>query len=451
VIGLDRTTDLESNLFYASVEQERITGHQIDYRMLGSRAIAVVTHGPDLAELIQQSNQLIERSFTGPFFFRRDIGANHLSSHKDPTTTNTTDPAPIIPTKSTITYQDSGVNIDEGNLVVNRIRDYVKSTHNQHVVKSQYGNFGGSYQLSPDQPTLVTSMDGVGTKVQTVLNLLPREEAFTSLGHDLLSSNLNDILCLGRRVKPLFFLDYFGCQQLSHRDVQAFVGGLSEACRSSECVLIGGETAELPDFSRAWENYHRNQIGMEELTPKPTSYNYELVGTVVGSLLESDRFDPSKLQPGHLVLALRSSGLHTNGYSLINRLITSGRLDPTSYRLALCAAHRNYYWDLKRIESGGLIDQVLGLCHITGGGLVDNPPRILPPGLAIEWRRDSWQMPPLFQAIQKAANLNEQEMHRTFNCGLGLLLVVPDQETYQSMTELFEPGDLLHVGGLISK
>lgn len=412
----------QNKLIYASLEA---TDYFEEYSMLGSRAVAIVTSNADLKEAIKESDQIIENYFTGRFQYRTDIGYQYLPT--------------------SMTYQDAGVNIDEANQVVTGIQQLVKSTHNKQVVTGQYGNFGGSFSLNPFSPTLVTSMDGVGTKVQTVLNLLPRSEAFESLGRDLFSSNVNDILCLGQEVRPLFFLDYFGCQKLDHRDVHAFVKGLADACRISNCVLIGGETAELPDFSQAWENYHQNNK-MTNDNQQTTHNNYELVGTVVGSMYESVRFDPGNLKSGQCVMALKSSGPHTNGYSLINRLITLGKLDPNQYRQELCQSHRNYYPDLVRINQANI--PIQALCHITGGGLIENPPRILPEHLTIEWRENSWVMPPVFKAIQKAGNLSDYEMQRTFNCGLGMLIIV-DSPT--KLKELFDDDELFYVGDLIEK
>jgi len=411
----------QSNLIYAS-----LTGQDGKYTMLGSRALAVVTENADLSAARNQSDNIINQYLKGRFHYRTDIGHQYLR-------------------EESMTYQDAGVNIDEANQVVTSIRELVKSTHTPNVVTGQYGNFGGSYHLNPFSPTLVTSMDGVGTKVQTVLNLLPRAEAFESLGRDLFSSNVNDILCLGQVVRPLFFLDYFGCQKLDHRDVQAFVKGLAEACRVSNCVLIGGETAELPDFTAAWENYHQKTT-TDKTESNGTHNNYELVGTVIGSMYESVRFNPQDLKPGQRVLALKSSGPHTNGYSLINRLITTGKLDADQYRQELCQSHRNYYPDLVRINQTGL--SIEALCHITGGGLIENPPRILPQHLTIEWREEGWTMPSVFQAIQAAGNLTDHEMHRTFNCGLGLLIIV-NSDVHPKLLELFGPDDLFYVGDLV--
>lgn len=421
-------------LVYASIIKENPSeDDETDdvYRMLGSRAFAIVVSGDNLPQILSMINKYFYL-INGDYHHRSDIGLEYCPS-----------------TVNIVAYKDAGVNIDEGNKVVDCIKESVKSTFNENVVKGQYGNFGGSYKMD-DEYTLVTSMDGVGTKVQMVLNLLPREEGFESLGYDLFSSNINDILCLGRKVEPMFFLDYFGCQKLNHQDVYHVVKGLSRACRESNCVLIGGETAELKSFSRNWENYRRKKAGMTPLEIEkemiPVTDNYELVGTIVGKMKESNRFNPGLIKSGDIVVALKSTGLHTNGYSLVNKLITDGKLDGVKWRDVLCATHKNYYKDLEKIWETNIV--IKGICHITGGALKHNPCRILPEYVEIKWNQ--WEIPEIFLEIQRVSNISFDVLFETFNCGVGLILIVESENDYQRLKNIF--GDqLMNVGTIVDK
>jgi len=435
IIQIDDSMLSHDCLIYASIVNEDSDFIMDNYRMLGSRAFAIVVSGDNLKQILD----MIDSYFSlikGNYYRRTDIGHEYILTENN----------------DMMTYKDAGVNIDEGDKVVECIKESVKSTFNDNVIKGQYGNFGGSYKMD-DEWTLVTSMDGVGTKVQMVLNLLPREEAFESLGYDLFSSNINDILCLGRKVEPMFFLDYFGCQKLNHQDVYHVVKGLSRACRESNCVLIGGETAELKNFSRNWENYRRTNAGVpllalelpqvQEILNVPSD-NYELVGTIVGKMKESLRFDAGSIRVGDIVVALRSNGLHTNGYSLVNKLITEGKLDGVKWRDVLCATHKNYYKDLEKIWQTDIV--VKGVCHITGGG-IDNVTRIMSNHLEVEWIK--YDIPEIFLEIQRVSKISKEEMFRTFNCGIGIILLI-ELKDVQRLKDIF--GDeLINVGTIIDK
>ena len=466
--------------------------------MLGSRALAVVITGINIELVIQGIENTLEH-ITGPIFYRHDIGYQYLDESDQVKVdlgdfikakmlegvdnssvisggSNTSRLLSNITTKteyskteysdlnsdlssdlsneeiedeiiginrgklpkiilkndifSPITYRQAGVNIDEGNLMIKKIKPMVSSTFTDQVV-NDYGNFGSLFKMD-DNYFLTSSMDGVGTKVQTVLKLLDHKSAFESLGHDLFSGNINDILCMGYQVKPMFFLDYFGCRSLKASDAVAFVKGLSDACRSSDCILIGGETAELKDFSS------KNDDDDDSW--------YELVGTIVGGVHKEHVFQRDNIHPGDCVVGLRSSGPHTNGYSLINKLINDGLLDGHAWKNELCAPHKNYYHDLNKLRD--LSVPIKGICHITGGGLIDNPPRILPDGMSVMWYE--WNMPPVFQEIQNVGNISEDEMRRTFNCGIGMILVV-DSEKDVELIQSILGDDAIEVGRVQSK
>tara|TARA_R100001163_G_C5067864_1_gene207340 strand:- start:4428 stop:7100 length:2673 start_codon:yes stop_codon:yes gene_type:complete len=474
-----------TSVYFASAEFDHyfngLKGLEV-HKLLGSRGIAIVTSGEDLETAIKYNNEFLNNNiFKNAEFlaYRNDIGYDFLPVDTFNNSKNNHNGNEYSDNNgnANMTYEDAGVNIDEGNRVVSEIKDYVVSTHNDYIPKEKYGGFGGCYKIlnqaydkylyhygdihhsmeygKAKDIMLVTSMDGVGTKVQTVLNLMPRELGWESLGQDLFSSNVNDILCLGPRVRPLFFMDYFGCNKLDSKDVKHFVKGLTDQCNLSDCVLIGGETAELPDFSDDWDNYHRRHAGMEplsKLSRKNNNNNYELVGNVVGIMDNGERFRPDNLKAGNLVCALKSSGPHTNGYSLINRLITSDRINrETVLRLApiICAPHRNYYTELSMVwnfpDTKVSESTIKGLCHITGGGLVDNPPRVLPEKLDIEW--GEWEIPEVFRVIQEASGCSDEELRRTYNCGLGMLVFVNNDNDYMNLRNIWGE-DFLLVGKL---
>lgn len=482
---------MDANLIYASIESNPLDDEWdsdndwIQYTMLGSRALAIVTSSPQLdLPFMSMSRKLLEDNISGDCHYRLDIGYDYINTADPLEEKARSKPLPKPPNRPSIqiaktvgeplTYRDAGVDIDEGNRTVDLIKQSVKSTHNEYVPQDEYGAFGGTFSsralLPPllatqDRvkpvlgkiawPNLVASMDGVGTKVQTVTQLLrddPDYTAFYNLGKDLFASNINDILCLGREVKPLFFMDYFGCHSLNAEHAARFVEGIAESCRDSGCVLLGGETAELPDFTQQWENRRLTTMGKRP-NPRPNyvGNNWEMVGTIVGSLQPELRFEPKSIIPGDRVFAFRSSGPHTNGYSLINRLLTDGRLDANRWRRELTEPHINYYPLIQRIwRSTPFRIDVKALCHITGGGLIDNPPRVIPKNLCVKWKE--WDIPPVFKAIQRAGGLSDEELVRTFNCGLGMLIVIPDDQLQiNSLTSLYPQDPPIEVGTIIHK
>ena len=361
---------------------------------LGSRTIAVVANGLTLAE----ANNKVEETITkisGNMFYRNDIGTDYKSNNQ-------------VNQSNQITYQDAGVNVNTNTNVVNSIKEHVVSTYNNRVV-GQYGSFGGCYSLNSNTvyPILVSSMDGVGTKSILVIERYGLE-GYRMLGHDLVNHSVNDILVQG--ATPMFFLDYFASSSLTTEQVTYFVQGLSEACRETNCVLIGGETAEMPDV------YTRGHC--------------DLVGTIVGQIETSYQLiDPKvNIKRGNIVIALPSVSPHTNGYSLIRKIIenekNNNRDIPSNHYQKLCTSHKCYLKEINMIRQEDIT--INGLCHITGGGLIENPPRILPDGLTINWHERvlSEMMPDYFSYLQEIGNISQTEMRRTFNCGIGMLVVV---------------------------
>jgi len=377
---------------------------------LGSRTIAVVASSLTLEE----ANKKVEETITkisGSMFYRTDIGTE---------TTNTAN--------MSITYQSAGVNVDTNADVVNSIKEHVISTYNDNVV-GQYGSFGGSYSLNLNSvyPILVSSMDGVGTKSILVIEQYGLE-GYRMLGHDLVNHSVNDILVQG--AKPLFFLDYFASSSLTTEQVTNFVQGLSEACRETNCVLIGGETAEMPDV------YTRGHC--------------DLVGSIVGIIQEPTQLiDPKvNIKMGNVVIALPSVSPHTNGYSLIRKLIqnelNNNRNFPTDFYQKLCISHKCYLKEINDLRQANI--DINGLCHITGGGLIENPPRILPEGLTINWDEIALNemMPDYFTYLQEIGNISQNEMRRTFNCGIGMLIIV-DPKYVQDVLEILTDSKIVGI------
>jgi phosphoribosylformylglycinamidine cyclo-ligase len=301
-------------------------------------------------------------------------------------------------------YKESGVDIDAANRAMKRIGEHVKATWSKEVL-SEVGNFGGLFELPKrfENPVLVSSADGVGTKLKVAF-LSGRHD---TIGQDLVNHCVNDILVQG--AEPLFFLDYFACGRLESDVVTDVIKGLATACKENGCALIGGETAEMPGFYADGE--------------------YDLAGTIVGAVDRDKVIDGSSIEVGDEVWALPSSGLHTNGYSLARRIIfeemglgVDDELPGTGRAVAdeLLEVHRSYLPEYRELE--GHID-VKGLAHITGGGLLDNIPRILPDGCSVEIDPSAWDPPPLFGLLQEKGSVDAKEMYRVFNMGVGMVFI----------------------------
>ena len=320
-------------------------------------------------------------------------------------------------------YQSSGVSIDAGNEAVRRIKGLARTTFTPGVL-SEIGAFGGLLDLSGiglREPVLVASADGVGTKLKVAF-LANRHD---TVGADLVNHCVNDILVQG--AAPLFFLDYLATGRLSPAVAEQVVSGMARACRENGCALLGGETAEMPGFYADGE--------------------YDLAGFIVGAVERSRVIDGRTLAAGDVLIGLPSTGLHTNGYSLARRIVFDAlglEIDSLLPGLgvtvadALLATHRSYLPVLRPI-----IDRQLakGLAHITGGGITENLPRILPPGLAAEIRRGAWNVPPLFTLLQEAGGVAEDEMFRAFNMGIGMIVSCAAQDTDAVLTLLPAAGE----------
>lgn len=304
-----------------------------------------------------------------------------------------------------ITYCDAGVSIDNANRAVAKIREFARSTFNERTL-TEIGSFGGMFSGAfPNMadPVLVASADGVGTK----LKLAFETGIHNTVGADLVNHCVNDILVQGAR--PLFFLDYFATGKLDPDVTASVVEGMARACKENCCVLLGGETAEMPDFYPPGE--------------------YDLAGFIVGVVDKSKVIDGRSIVPGDVVLGLPSTGLQTNGYSLARKLffeIGNYKVDTfldelgTTVGESLLTAHSSFLPQLGPVLDAGLIK---GLAHITGGGFLENIPRILPDGVSVSIKRGTWTEPPIFGLMQKLGNVSDQEMFRTFNMGIGMVLI----------------------------
>jgi len=318
---------------------------------------------------------------------------------------------------SPLTYRDSGVDIAAGARAVELMREAVRATYGPEVLMG-IGAFGGLFDAAALQglasPVLVASTDGVGTKTR-IATALGR---YDTIGHDIVNHCVNDILVQGAR--PLFFLDYIAASRLDPEMVATVVRGCAAACKAVGCALLGGETAEMPGVYAAGE--------------------FDLVGTIVGVVDRLKIVDGAGIRPGDVIIGLASTGLHTNGFSLARRVFAGQDLQAVIPELgrplgeALLAPHRAYLADIQRVWDAGAT--IKGLAHITGGGLIDNPPRILPAGVAAHLRRGSWPIPPLFQLIQRAGGVDDAEMAHVFNLGLGMLLIVAADQTDRALSAL---------------
>ena len=309
------------------------------------------------------------------------------------------------PTKG-LSYRDAGVDIDAGDALVDRIKPLAKKTMREGVLAG-IGGFGALFELPKHykEPVLVSGTDGVGTK----LRLAFEWNRHDTIGQDLVAMSVNDILVQG--AEPLFFLDYFACGKLTVDTAATVVGGIAKGCELSGCALIGGETAEMPGMYPPGE--------------------YDLAGFAVGAVEKSKIITGARIVPGDTILAIGSSGAHSNGYSLVRKIIERAGAKPSDDLGGLplgdvvMAPTEIYVKPLLKLITE--ID-VKGMAHITGGGLVDNVPRVLPKNTQAVLHRDSWQMPELFRWLQMKGGVADAEMVRVFNCGIGMVVIVsPDQ------------------------
>ncbi len=327
-----------------------------------------------------------------------------------------------------ITYSDAGVSIDAANAAVDRIKQLARGTFN-HRTLSEIGSFGGMFDGAfPGMraPVLVASADGVGTKLKIAF-LTNRHD---TVGRDLVNHCTNDILVQGAR--PLFFLDYVAAGVLAPDTIVSIVEGVARGCRENGCVLLGGETAEMPGMYAAGE--------------------YDVAGFIVGIVDKEKVIDGQSIAPGDVLLALPSAGLHTNGYSLARKLFfevagydSDTHLDELDATIAdaLLQPHLSYLPALAGLLDTGVLK---GLAHITGGGLLENIPRILPENTAVEIKRDSWPVLPVFKLMQRLGNVAESEMHRTFNMGVGMVIVCAPSDVDTIRYHFDSPGEVYSIG-----
>jgi phosphoribosylformylglycinamidine cyclo-ligase len=325
-----------------------------------------------------------------------------------------------------LSYRDAGVDIDAGDALVDRIKPLARKTLREGVLGG-IGGFGALFEVPRRyrEPVLVSGTDGVGTKLKLAFALNRHD----SVGQDLVAMSVNDILVLG--AEALFFLDYFACGKLDVETAAAVVGGIAKGCELAGCALIGGETAEMPGMYPAGE--------------------YDLAGFAVGVVEKSRIIDGKAIAPGDAVLGLASSGAHSNGYSLVRKIIERARpdldapFDGARTLADLVMAPTRIY--VKPVLATLAKVRIKGMAHITGGGLVENVPRMLPPDTVAELRQAAWPRPRLFDWLQAEGQVAAKEMHRVFNCGIGLAMVVAAADAEAAMAELKAQGEAVyHIG-----
>lgn len=330
-----------------------------------------------------------------------------------------------------ITYKDAGVDIDAGDLFVQKIKPYVKSTFRPEVM-THIGGFGGLFALKKyKNPILVSGTDGVGTKLKIAF-LTKKHD---TVGIDLVAMCVNDILVQG--AEPLFFLDYFATGKLQPSEHSDIVKGIAAGCKQSGCALIGGETAEMPSF------YSEDE--------------YDLAGFAVGVVEKKKIIDGSKIKPGNVLVGLASSGLHSNGFSLVRKVL----LEAAGYGLndvlpelgkplgdVLLTPTRIY---VKTILTLLKEFDIHGMAHITGGGITENTPRMLPKGTAALIRKGTWNIPPIFTLIQQKAGIDDDEAYRDFNMGIGMVLAVPAKQADAVMKRAKKLGEKAYLIGEVIK
>ena len=330
-----------------------------------------------------------------------------------------------------LTYRDAGVDIDAGDALVDRIKPLAARTMREGVLAG-IGGFGALFEVPKryKEPVLVSGTDGVGTKLKLAFDW----QRHDTVGIDLVAMSVNDILVQG--AEPLFFLDYFACGKLSVDVAAQVIGGIAKGCELSGCALIGGETAEMPGMYPDGE--------------------YDLAGFAVGAAEKSLLIDGKSIQPGDVVLGLASSGAHSNGYSLLRKILQRANARPEQDfhgqplgDVVMAPTHLYVKPVLAVLKDFG--KQIKGLAHITGGGLLDNVPRILQPGLQARLHRDAWQMPKLFSWLQQQGGVADTQTYRVFNCGIGMVAVVPAAQAEAISQALRAQGETVYQLGEIAE
>jgi phosphoribosylformylglycinamidine cyclo-ligase len=334
---------------------------------------------------------------------------------------------------SPITYADAGVNIDQANKTKQRIKYLAHKTFTKNVL-SDIGSFGGMFALDKskwEEPVLVSSVDGVGTKLKVAFEMRLHQ----TVGADLVNHCVNDIAVQG--ATPLFFMDYFAAGKLEPEVTEKVVEGISEACKHNGLALIGGETAEMPGFYPPGE--------------------YDLAGFIVGIVDKPKIVNGKNVEPGDVLVGLASNGLHTNGYSLARKLLfTVARYSPDTYvnemkskvGSELMRIHKSYWPVVKKLVDA---EAVSAMAHITGGGITENLPRVLPKGMGAQIELGTWPSQPIFEHLQQLGSVPQDEMLRTFNMGIGMILVVPAKKFKKVQSILDKAGEKGYTIGRIVK
>ena len=326
-----------------------------------------------------------------------------------------------------LSYKDAGVDIDAGDALIERIKPYAKKTMREGVLNG-LGGFGALFEISNkyQNPVLVSGTDGVGTKLK-----LAFEWGFhDTVGIDLVAMSVNDILVQG--AEPLFFLDYFACGKLDIDTAADVIKGIAQGCEQSNCALIGGETAEMPTMYPDGE--------------------YDLAGFAVGAVEKDKIINGSTITAGDVILGLASNGVHSNGFSLVRKVLEVSKADlnmnmgGVTLQQAISAPTRIY---VKPILATLEQINIKGMAHITGGGLTENVPRVLPEGLQAVIHSNSWTRSPLFQWLQQAGNISDDEMHRVFNCGIGMVVIVSANDADKAREILSAQGETVFTLGEI--
>ncbi len=324
------------------------------------------------------------------------------------------------PTDKKFSYKDAGVDIEQGNELVKRLKKSVAKTHRDGVMGG-LGGFGALFDLGSlnyKQPVLVSGTDGVGTKIKLAIE----NNMHDSIGIDLVGMCVNDLIVQG--ADPLFFLDYFACSSLDVDIAETVINGIAQGCSLAGCSLIGGETAEMPGMYQAGD--------------------YDLAGFCVGVVEKDELITGQNVSEGDAIIALASSGCHSNGYSLVRKIIDetnqdlSEKLDDKTLLELLIEPTRIY---VKQIL--GLINEVpvKAIAHITGGGLIENIPRVIPDDLSVELDASSWELPPIFKWLQEQGNIEAHEMYKTFNCGVGMVICVAQENKNYAINHLSSMGE----------
>ncbi|MBK8904634.1 MAG: phosphoribosylamine--glycine ligase [Anaerolineaceae bacterium] len=403
ITGLDALPE-EVMVFHAGTARQK--GQLVTS---GGRVLAVTSRGDDLETAVAHAYAGVEQVRFENAHYRKDIGRDWRLEIRDSAQSL------ISNLQSPSAYAQAGVDLTAGNRATRLMKTAVHSTFGPEVL-SGVGSFGGLFDISAAkemaQPVLVASADGVGTKTMVAAAM----NRWDTIGHDIVNHCINDILVQG--AKPLFFLDYVASAKLNPEQIATVVGGIAAACREAGVALLGGETAEMLGV------YQQGEL--------------DLVGTVVGLVDRAKIIDGSRIAAGDAILGLPSSGLHTNGFSLARRALAD--LDWTAVHpqlndtigSALLTPHRSYLADVQALQAAGI--DIRGLAHITGGGLIDNPPRIFPAGLGAKIRRGCWPVPPIFALIQQQGHISDAEMAHVFNLGLGMLVMVPREQVDLALT-----------------